>query len=64
MILFARVPVVKRRDIIGDPTVADAMLDRIIHNTHRFTLEGGSMRNKNRRHHSHNLKATKLKLNR
>jgi hypothetical protein len=30
--------------IIGDPTLADAILDRVIHNTHRIELKGESMR--------------------
>ena len=31
-------------DIIGDPTVADAILDRIVHNAHRIELKGESLR--------------------
>ncbi|WP_280956516.1 ATP-binding protein [Ciceribacter ferrooxidans] len=30
--------------MIGEPTIADAILDRIIHNAHRVALEGDSMR--------------------
>ena len=30
--------------IIGEPTFADAILDRIVHNAHRLTLDGPSMR--------------------
>ncbi|WP_156886476.1 ATP-binding protein [Rhizobium gallicum] len=30
--------------MIGEPTIADAILDRIVHNAHRFNLEGDSMR--------------------
>jgi DNA replication protein DnaC len=30
--------------MIGEPTIADAILDRIVHNAHRITLEGDSMR--------------------
>lgn len=29
---------------IGDPTVADAALDRLVHNAHHITLKGESMR--------------------
>lgn len=32
--------------MIGEPTIADAILDRIIHNAHRVALEGDSMRRK------------------
>jgi DNA replication protein DnaC len=28
----------------GEPTIADAILDRIVHNAHRISLEGDSMR--------------------
>ena len=29
---------------IGDPTIADAILDRLVHNAHRLTLKGESLR--------------------
>ena len=31
-------------DLIADATVADAILDRVVHNAHRINLEGDSMR--------------------
>ena len=31
-------------EIIGDPTIADAVLDRLIHNAHKINLKGESMR--------------------
>jgi DNA replication protein DnaC len=31
-------------DVIANPTIADAVLDRLVHNAHRLTLEGESMR--------------------
>ena len=31
-------------EVIGEPTFADAILDRIVHNAYRFALEGPSMR--------------------
>ena len=31
-------------DTIGNPTVADAILDRLIHNAHKIQLKGESMR--------------------
>ena len=34
-------------EYIGDPTIADAVLDRLVHNAHRIDLKGESMR-KNR----------------
>ncbi|MGY2803795.1 ATP-binding protein [Bradyrhizobium sp. USDA 4506] len=32
--------------MFGEPTIADAILDRIIHYSHRIALEGDSMRRK------------------
>jgi hypothetical protein len=31
-------------DVIGDPTYADAILDRLVHNAHRIELAGESLR--------------------
>ena len=31
---------------IGEPTIADAILDRLVHNAHRLELKGGSLRKK------------------
>jgi DNA replication protein DnaC len=30
--------------VLGDPTYADAMLDRLVHNAHRIDLAGDSLR--------------------
>jgi DNA replication protein DnaC len=30
--------------VIGDPTYADAILDRLVHNAHRIDLSGDSLR--------------------
>jgi DNA replication protein DnaC len=40
----ARSPSTKWHDLIGDPTYADAILDRIVHNAHRIDLAGHSLR--------------------
>jgi DNA replication protein DnaC len=37
-------PVEHWHDSIGDPTIADAIVDRLVHNAHRLTLKGGSLR--------------------
>jgi DNA replication protein DnaC len=44
MILTSQVPVSKWHEQIGDPTLADGILDRIVHNAHRIELRGDSMR--------------------
>ena len=31
-------------EIVGNPTLADAILDRIIHNAHRIELSGETLR--------------------
>ena len=43
-LITAQLPVAQWHDMIGEPTIADAILDRIIHNAHRIALEGDSMR--------------------
>jgi len=43
-LIAAQVPVKHWHDIIGDPTLADAILDRLIHNAYTITLKGESMR--------------------
>ena len=30
--------------MFGDPTIADAILDRLVHNAHRLALDGDSLR--------------------
>ncbi|MCF3111927.1 IS21-like element helper ATPase IstB [Niabella sp. CC-SYL272] len=44
LIITSQVPVSKWYDIIGEPTIADAILDRIIHQAHRMELTGTSLR--------------------
>jgi DNA replication protein DnaC len=34
----------KWHQVIGDPTYADAILDRLVHNAHRIDLAGNSLR--------------------
>jgi len=45
-IFTSQVPVKQWHDIIGEKTVADAVLDRIVHNAHRVELTGASLRRK------------------
>jgi len=44
LILTSQLPVTRWHEQIGDPTVADGILDRIVHNAHRIELRGDSMR--------------------
>lgn len=49
IIITSQIPVNKWYDIIGEQTVADAILDRIIHEAHRLELKGESLRKKEKR---------------
>jgi len=40
----SQLPVDRWHEIIGDPTYADAILDRLVHNAHRIELTGDSLR--------------------
>lgn len=42
--MTSQYPASSWHDLIGEPTMADAILDRIIHNAHKITLKGESMR--------------------
>jgi DNA replication protein DnaC len=42
--ITSQLPVERWHEIIGDPTYADAILDRLVHNAHRIELTGESMR--------------------
>jgi DNA replication protein DnaC len=45
-IITSQLPVKKWHDAVGDPTIADAIMDRLIHSAHRIELKGPSMRKK------------------
>jgi DNA replication protein DnaC len=43
-VVTSQLPIDTWHDMIGDPTFADAILDRLVHNAHKFALDGPSMR--------------------
>ena len=43
-ILTSQLPVSRWHEQIGDPTLADGILDRLLHNAHRIEMRGDSMR--------------------
>jgi DNA replication protein DnaC len=45
-LITSQIPVDRWHDLIGDPTLADAILDRIVHNANRIQLRGDSLRRK------------------
>jgi DNA replication protein DnaC len=46
MILTSQLPLAHWHEQIGDPTLADSILDRLVHNAYRIELNGESMRKK------------------
>ena len=44
ILLTSQLPVDAWHDVVGEPTFADAILDRLVHNAHRLPLDGPSMR--------------------
>lgn len=49
MILTSQMPVAHWHEQIGDPSIADSILDRLIHNAYRIELKGESLRKKRRK---------------
>ena len=47
-IIVSQLPVDKWAQVISDPTIGDAIVDRIIYNAHRIELKGTSMREKSK----------------
>lgn len=43
-LITSQVPVDHWHELIGDPTIADAILDRVVHNAHKLSLKGESRR--------------------
>lgn len=46
-LVTSQLPLEHWHEQIGDPTLADAIMDRLVHNAHKIQLRGGSMRKKN-----------------
>ena len=47
-LITSQFPISSWHELIGDPTVADAILDRLVHNAYVIELKGESMRKKKR----------------
>ena len=43
-LVTSQLPVAHWHEALGDPTLADAILDRLVHNAYKITLTGDSMR--------------------
>jgi len=46
LLITSQVPVGRWHEVIGDLTIGDAIVDRIVHRAHRLELKGASMRKK------------------
>ncbi|MRH22947.1 IS21-like element helper ATPase IstB [Rhodovulum strictum] len=44
IMITSQLPVEAWHEVVGEPTFADAILDRLVHNAHRIPLDGPSMR--------------------
>jgi DNA replication protein DnaC len=44
LIITSQVPIERWHETVGDPTLADAILDRVVHSAHRIELKGESLR--------------------
>ncbi len=47
-LVASQLPVANWHEYLGDPTLADAILDRLVHNAHTITLKGESMRKRHK----------------
>ncbi len=46
--LTSQLPIESWHAQIGDPTIADSILDRLVHNAYRIEMDGESIRKKNK----------------
>ena len=49
LIITSQLPVDRWYELVGNPTLADAILDRIVHNAYRVELSGDILRKQSRR---------------
>ena len=44
LLITSQIPVNRWHELMGDPTIGDAILDRVVHRAHRLELKGPSLR--------------------
>ena len=44
LLVTSQAPVKRWHELMGDPTIGDAILDRVVHRAHRIELKGPSLR--------------------
>ena len=47
LLVTSQIPVKRWHELIADPTLGDAILDRVVHRAHRIDLTGPSLRKRN-----------------
>jgi len=57
-IITSQIPVGQWHEVIGEKTIADAILDRLIHNAHRVGLRGEWLRKKLQKNNIEQLEIT------
>ena len=60
-IITSQVPISKWHEIIGEQTIADAILDRIVHDAHRIVMKGDSLRRKKQQKSEEDIESIILK---
>lgn len=60
-LITSQIPVSKWHEIIGEETIADAILDRIIHDAHRIEMKGDSLRKKRQPKNQEEIELINLK---
>ena len=60
-IITSQLPVSKWYEVIGEQTIADAILDRLVHDSHRIEMKGESMRRKSKVETEENIELENLK---
>ena len=48
ILIASQIPMQKCTEVIGEPTIADAILDRVVHSAYQVHLQGESQRKRNR----------------
>ena len=48
ILIASQIPVTQWTEVIGEPTMAHSVLDRIVHNAYRIDVKGGTRRKCNR----------------
>jgi DNA replication protein DnaC len=46
LLVTSQIPVKRWHELVGDPTIGDAILDRVVHRAHRIELKGPSLRDR------------------